>query len=377
MRTLKLPAIELRQNGTRLLITKMRAADLPHFTKVDPYVADKDFKDPDQGYQRPAESARIKKFANWLRKESDAGGNVRMPTALLLSARNSDVTLSPDGTILLKDTNKLPLVDGQHRQRGFQYAIEEKGLKQFEDYEVPVVIMQDLDKVGEMKQFKTVNGEVKSVRTDLVNMILTQVVENEGEDSINSSEVWKVVVSHVVKKLNSDPSGPWFDKIVMPDQRTYSKEEQLADPKLAHRRIARATSFMTALKPIEKYVAETRAGKDTIEGRVEDLFNAVDSFWRAIRQINPICFENAADYVIQKTPGIFALHQLCLAVMKDMTKGRRDWTEGEFLHMLENCEELAEANKWLGGSGDGDFAKYGSMKGFAELAELLEDSYRS
>jgi len=375
MKTLKLPALELRQNGTRLLITKMRAADLPHFTKIDHYDASKEFDDPTQGYQRPEELTRIKKFANWLRKESENGGKVRMPTALLLSARNSDVTLSPDGTITLKESNRLPLVDGQHRQRGFQFAIDDKGLTQFADYEVPVIIMQDLDKIGEMKQFKIVNGEVKSVRTDLVNMILTQVVEKEGEDSINSSEIWKVVVSHVVKRLNSDTDGPWFDKIVMPDQRTYSKEEQAADPSLEHKRIARATSFMTALKPLEKYVSEVRAGKDSVEGRVEDLFKAVDSFWRAIRKQNPICFVNSADYVMQKTPGIFALHQLCLVVMKDMYKGRRDWNEDGFLHMLASCEEIGEADKWSGENGE--FARYGSMKGFAELADLLEESYRA
>ncbi|HSI24257.1 MAG TPA: DGQHR domain-containing protein [Methylotenera sp.] len=374
MQTLKLPALELRQNGTRLLITKMRAADLPLFTKVDPYDAMKTFDDITQGYQRPEETARVKKIANWLRRESENGGKVRMPTALLLSARNSEVVLSPDGTITLKDTNKLPLVDGQHRKAGFQYAIDVKGMAQFSDYEIPVVIMLDLDKVGEMKQFKTVNGEVKSVRTDLVNMILTQVVESEGKESINPSEVWKVVVSHVVKKLNSDESGPWFDMIVMPDQKNYSKEEQEANPALMHKRIARATSFMTALKPIEKFVSETRAGKDTVEGRVDDLFKAVDSFWRALKFLNPEVFENAGDYVMQKTPGIFALNQLCLFIMKDMIKGRREFTEQEFLHMLQHCDEVASPQKWAGV--DGDYAKYGSMKGFSEMADLLIDSYK-
>lgn len=381
MKTITLPALELRQEGTRLLVTKMRAGDLSDFTKVDPFDASKSFDHPDQGYQRPAEGPRIKKFANWLRRESEEGGKVRMPTAILLSARSSDVALSPTGTITLKSNNKLPLIDGQHRKCGFDYAINDKSMNQFADYEIPVVIMQDIDKIGEMKQFKTVNGEQKSVRTDLVNMILTQLVEHEGEESIKESEHWKVVASHVVKRLNGDVSGPWYDQIVMPDQREYTKEEQSVSPELLHRRVARATSFITALKPIEQYLAVVRPEQMSIKDRANELFNVIDAFWRAIRSMNPKCFEEADDYVLLKTPGIFALHRLCLAVMKDMYVGRRDWTESEFKHMLANCEELFDSSFWFvgekGKEDRGAGAMYGSMKGFSELGELLYKSLRS
>ena len=372
-----LPAIELRQNGTRLLLTKMRAGDLARFTRVDPFNGQKDFNDPDQGYQRPPEMPRIKKFANWLRRESEADSQVRMPTALLLSARGSDITLSPNGTITLKESNKLPLIDGQHRKRGFEYAINDKGLTEFEDYEIPVVIMQDIDKVGEMKQFRTVNGEQKSVRTDLVNMILTQLVEREGEDAIREADHWKVVATHVVRRLNETPDGPWYDRIVMPDQRTYSKEEVAADPELQHRRTARATSFISSLKPIEQYLAHIRPGHQSIQDRADDVFGVVDAFWRAVRDLNPDCFEAADDYVMLKTPGIFALHRLCLSVMKDMYIGRREFTQAEFEHMLGGCSEVADPAFWAVGSDEsdrGDAAKYGSMKGFAELADLLYES---
>jgi DGQHR domain-containing protein len=374
MQTLTLPAIELRQNGTRLLISKMRAADLIRFTKVDPYRANKDFSDPDQGYQRPAEDARVKKFANWLRRELDEHGKVRMPTAVLLSARNTDIVLSPNGTITLKESNKLPLVDGQHRTRGFEYAINTKGMTEVADYEVPVVILQDIDKVGEMIQFNVVNGTQKSVRTDLVNMILTQLSEKEGEEAVSKNEQWKVVVSHVVKRLNEDSGGPWYDQIVMPDQAAYSKEEQLADPDLRHLRVARATSFMTALKPIEQYLNIVKQEGRSVHERADDLFDVINAFWQAVRQLNPVCFLEADDYVLLKTPGIFALHRLCLKVMKDMNQGFRAWTEGEFEDVLSNSSELANPDYWAVGTDEGDRgegAKYGSMKGFAELGDLL------
>lgn len=363
-----------------MIITKMKAGDLATFTVVHPYDASKLPDDPKQGYQRPPEKPRIKKFANWLRQESENGNKVRMPTAILLSARGSDLVLAPNGTITLRENEKLPLIDGQHRTRGFEYVTKEKGMTEFADFEVPVVIMLDIDKVGEMRQFSTVNGTQKSVRTDLVNMILTQLTEQGGDEAIKDSEHWKVVVSKVVIALNGDRTGPWSDQIVMPDQKTYSKDEISRDPSLEHRRVIRATSFMTSLKPIDNYLHEHGfADEDTIDSRSKKLCEVVDAFWRAIRQLNPGCFKESNSYVIQKTPGIFALHQLCLRVMKDMHIGHRKWTEDQFKDVLSNCEELSQPEFWFVGTSEadrGDAGKYGSMKGFSELSSLLYQSLR-
>jgi DGQHR domain-containing protein len=377
MKTLTLPAIELRQNGTRLLISKMRAADLATYTRIDPFDTNKPFDDPMQGYQRPEETARVKKLSNWMRRELEDGHSVRMPTALLLSARGSEVVLSPNGTITLKESSKLPLIDGQHRRRGFEWAIAEKGLSELADFELPIVIILDIDLVGEMTQFRIVNGEQKSVRTDLVNMILTQLVAREGDDAISEKDEWKVVASLVAKRLNADKAGPWYDRIVMPDQRTYSKEEVNAKPALQHLRTARATSVITSLKPIDGYLSQLRPGSATIEQRADDLFTVIDGYWRAVRSMMPSCFDEADDYVLLKTPGIFALHRLCLSVMKDMYRGHREFIEKEFAKMLDTTGELHNPAFWSVGSSAadrGDAAKYGSMKGFAELGDLLYES---
>src|SRR5207248_7647935 len=103
------------------------------FTEVHPYSANRMPDDPEQGYQRPPEGPRIKKFANWLRQEAENDGKVRMPTAILLSGRGANVHVSQTGTITLSEENKLPLIDGQHRTRGFEYAFRDKGMTQFAD----------------------------------------------------------------------------------------------------------------------------------------------------------------------------------------------------------------------------------------------------
>lgn len=379
MNTIVSPAIEVKQNGTRLLVTKMRAGDLPNYTEIEIYDPQKGFDDPDQGYQRQPENARVKKFANWLKNEKEEGGQVRMPTAILLSSRGSDISLSQNGTVTFKERSKLPLVDGQHRMRGFQYAITEKELTEFADYEVPVVILMDIDKLGEMRQFNTVNGTVKSVRTDLVNMILTQLAAHEGDEAVRESEHWKIVVSHAVSKLNEEKGGPWEDQIVMPNAASYSKEEVEADPQLIHQRVIRATSFMTSLKPIEQYLRVHSQLGDSLEDRASQLASVVSEFWQAIREKMPICFKKADDYVLQKTGGIFALHMVCKDLLQPMYKARRSWTKADFLVMLEESDELANPEYWLVGNEEtkteaGEASKYGSMKGFKELAELLAAS---
>ena len=104
-------------------------------------------------------------------------------------------------------------------------------MEQLADYEVPVVIMQDIDKMEEMRQFATVNGTQISVCTDLVNMILTQLASQTGDESVKAGDHWKVVVSMVVRRLNADDDGPWYDtRIVMPDENSYTKPEIAENP---------------------------------------------------------------------------------------------------------------------------------------------------
>lgn len=60
MKQITLQAIEVRQDGMSLLITKMKAGDLADFTVIHRYDANKKPDDPTQGYQRPAEMPRVK-----------------------------------------------------------------------------------------------------------------------------------------------------------------------------------------------------------------------------------------------------------------------------------------------------------------------------
>lgn len=152
-------------------------------------------------------------------------------------------------------------------------------------------------------------------------MILTQLVAKNGEDAIQTKEHWKVVVSRAVTILNADKSGPWYDRIVMPNTPPYTDEELAADENLIHRRIVRATSFMTALKPIEAYLTEFDAKpSDSLDDRATRLASVVGEFWKAVRVKMPVCFVNADEYVLQKTPGILVPYALPRAAQEHARK---------------------------------------------------------
>lgn len=203
-------------------------------------------------------------------------------------------------------------------------------------------------------------------------MILTKRAAALGDEAVSQAEQWKVVVSRVVEKLNTTRGSPWFDRIVMPSDHAPSEAERATNPALAKVKIVRATSFMSSLKPIYDYLDDHRFIAGKLVDRAERLAEIVEEYWKAIRSLNPQCFDVPNDYVIQKTPGLFSLHRILHQILKTMHLAKRPWTEPHFKEVLASVAELQEPGYWDAGSGDA--AKYGSMKGFAELADLLLES---
>jgi DGQHR domain-containing protein len=375
---LTLPAIQVSQDGHLVYLTSIRAEDLAAYTKVDRFDPSLPIDHPDQGYQRREEMPRVKKLANWLRQALDDGNGVLMPTSLLASTRKGSLNYDPQrGTLTLSGKDKLHLVDGQHRRAGLLYAINEKGRDELRDFQVPLVIVENLSTEDEMRQFAVVNSTQKSVRTDLVNMILTQLAAGEGDEAIKEKEQWRVVVSRTLQALNSDLGGPWYDLILMPNETGFKKSEFEEAPELEHKKLVRATSFMSSLKPIYDYLDQSLwdvRGLSTAQ-RATELAVIVTAFWAALRQLNAEAFDRPGDYVIQKTPGLFALHRFCKRLLPVMYEARRPWDLENFVAVLEPCSELGDPSFWQRTGGDA--AKYGSMKGFAELADLLWESRRA
>src|SRR2546425_1282573 len=165
-------AVMSTQNGTRLFTGIMGAKDLISVTTVDHFNSSIPIDDPKQGYQRPPERTRITKIGSHVIKavaEGQGNSGGLFSTAVVLAARSP--LKYQNGKLLI--TEKLQIIDGQHRIAGLQYAIEEKGATDLVDFPLAFVIIEVSDRLVEMNQFTIINGTAKSVRTDLVNSILT------------------------------------------------------------------------------------------------------------------------------------------------------------------------------------------------------------
>ena len=358
-------AIELDQSGFRMYLTSLTGNQMVLGTTVDRYDSSLRAGHPDQGFQRPAERSRITRIGNAYIKGSSDG---LWPNPVILGSRQplnyeplSRRLVLPDGQ------HKLRIIDGQHRIEGLRYAICEKDAKEVAYMQFPAVIVEIPDKMVEMEQFKVINGTAKPVRTDLVNMILTAIAEENGSDSIPEKDHWKVVATKTVDLLNRGTGSPWYDNLLMPDEVGLKVSGKS--------KVARATSAITSIRPIYEWVREYGgfAGL-SFDEQAERLTEILAAYWRAIKATMPEAFENPDDYVIQKTPGLFALHYMLKdRLLKDIRWGRREWDEETFQEFIQSCSYMTDAAFWH--KSNGSASAYGSMKGFRELADQLIGAY--
>lgn len=355
-------AIEITQAGHRLFVTALAGKQLIDSTCIDYYDSNVPPGDDRQGYQRPPERSRITRIGSYLIKGLGEG---LYPNAILLASRGP-LRYDPVSKRLELPLNQsLRVVDGQHRREGLRYAIEEKQEETLAFLPIPVVIVEVRDRIEEMDQFRIINGTAKSVRTDLVNAILTAMAAEQGEDVIPEKDLWKVVVTKVVDALDRRDDSPWKALLLMPDE---------IGMRTAPGKITRATSAITSIRPIYDWLGQFGflASKTPTES-AELIADIIVAFWRAVRDVVPDAFSEPSDYVIQKTPGLFALHYLLKdRLLPDTFRGRREWDESTFEEFIADSPEITDPDFWHKDSNRA--AAYGSMKGFRDLADLLIES---
>lgn len=352
-------AIQMTQAGHRIFVTALTAEQLTKMTIVDPYNSSLKPGDPKQGYQRPPERSRITRIGTYLIKEH---GDGLYPNAVLLGSRQPLLFDGMSNRLELSNDPFLRVIDGQHRIEGLRYAICEKQESHLAFLPIPTVIVEIQDRTEEMNQFRIINGTAKSVRTDLVNSILTAIAEEHGADAIPEKDLWKVVVTKTVDALNRREDSPWKGVLLMPDEVGVAANSG---------KITRATSAITSIRIIHDWFDQLGffAGK-SLDERAEHLANVLVAYWRAIRSVLPEAFSVPADYVIQKTPGLFSLHYLLRDnLLGRIYQGLRPWDETTFLEFIQDSPELTDAGYWHKDANRA--AAYGSMKGFRELADLL------
>ncbi|MFA5628781.1 MAG: DGQHR domain-containing protein [Dehalococcoidales bacterium] len=349
---MRIKVIPFRQEGVQLYSGVVKAGDLVDACEVDVY---REEGGEYKGYQRMPEPARTKKVASYLKNES----RPLLPTSILLSYRGQ---LEKEGEFIdIPANSEIYIVDGQHRVYGIKRAIEEFGLDRLLDYELPIVIIENMESEDEANQFRIINETMKKVRTDLARRLLALKYSDgspEGRRAIRlSGRVWEATSAEIIKILGMDHDSPWKGKIQPPNSRKESGH------------IVRELSFSTSLKPILNQRPYSTWTPTRLAEKIKYL-------WIALQELIPEAFETPNEYVIQKTPGVFSFHILAFDILEELrVNGISDPSISDIKNILTNLEEFISPDYWRNDNADGA-AMAGSMKGFNLIADDMSEKLR-
>lgn len=295
-------AIRFRQKrpDVNLYVTALPVKDL-----LGRYTSDTYRSDNPSGYQRQVTPSRVRQMSTYLRAEEGM-----LPTSIVLCIRQPHrAQFEPVGTetgggesglLTISPDVRLWVVDGQHRLSGLERALKKDKAKWVGDYPLPVVIVEGIDQYEEMRYFHVINTRHKGVPTDVVDRHLLSMreaegvglIEREGEKGYQRARATKLT-----DVLNNDPASPWRGMIRMPGE------------PLRPEHTMRQHSMVSSLDPV---VNDGLIRRVTDEEAAKLLLN----YWNAAKALWGSAFEEPREYVIQKSLGAGALHQIFSDVME-------------------------------------------------------------
>ncbi len=311
-----------------------------------------------EGYQRELDEKRARKFAAFLKDEIAEGRPITVPTGILLSYRKQ-ITGTPTEygiEAVFTDSDKLYVVDGQHRTNGFKIAIEDFGLNQLLKYELPIVIFENTKLSTEVKQFLLINNTMKKVRTDLARDLMIKL-NRSGDYEIPDKEDDAIKATNITKMINALSGSPWKGQLSGPGD---TKEATYLNTQLSFANSIKATVLKESAT--KRMSAET-AAKELVK------------FWAAWEKLIPECFANPKKYLLTKNNGFVSLHTVFSHVYSHLkhVKGVNEPTVEEYRKVVAEAGDAATADFWDRENGDaGQFG--GGYGGYNNLAEHIIDA---
>ncbi len=250
------------------------------------------------GYQRGISSERARAIARFIRGDFAAHDVIlpMLPSTVLLNARPSGgrpvFTKLDDqtGTLRIFDSTRLAQVDGQHRIAGLIAAAGDDPT--FEDFTLPVSIVDRLELPQEAAQFLTINTNQTKVKADLE---LRVIASRSHEDAIRLAEAlrfdeWRLKGLAITILLDDEPS-PWNHAISGPDD---NEKEVVAE-----------RTFIESLAPI---CQESRTLGRLVS---DDVASFLSTYWSVIQERYPSAWgEEWKSHLLRRTTGVYAFHSI-------------------------------------------------------------------
>ncbi|MBI5621919.1 DGQHR domain-containing protein [Candidatus Falkowbacteria bacterium] len=348
MEEFKLKAFKVIQNGRQFYVSTITCEQLLDEDTFRTDIWKEELKNTPskQGYQREPSQNHVNGVVKYM-----AGDNISIfPTSILLNCRYKIPSRENGSIFEITIDRPLWIVDGQHRIYGIRKAIQEKGLREWKGFSVPVVILDEFDQGEELAQFKVINESQKGISTGLLQWQMYQQYTRDPEMKDKyKSKIWQVKALMAMDKLNDDDNSPWKNHIQLPNV------EKRRDHSINQ------TSFVTSLKPLFKdgFLSNYK---------LDDSVLVLKNYWKAVSVLFPEAMKDHKHYLLLKTPGIFPLHLLANEILPRCNKDVSIEKILEYLKVVFKDQKYS--NEFWSKKGRGA-ALLGSMKGFKRLADDL------
>ncbi len=295
-------AIRFRQKrpDVNLYVTALPVKDLLGRFSSDTYRSDNP-----AGYQRPVTPSRVRQLSSYLRTEEGILPTsivlcIRQPHRAQFEAAGLETGSGESGLLTIGPEVSLWVVDGQHRLSGLERALKKDKAKWVADYPLPVVVVEGIDRYEEMRYFHVINTRHRGVPTDVVDRHLLSMKEAEGVGLIEREGergYQRARATMLTDLLDTDVSSPWRGMIRMPGEALRPEQTM------------RQHGMVASLDPVVN---------DSLIRRVsdEEAGKLLLNYWNAARDLWGSAFEAPQEYVIQKSLGAGALHQIFTDVLE-------------------------------------------------------------
>jgi len=263
------------------------------------------------GYQRPLKTNNIEKIKKYILEETE---HPLFPTSVVVNSREA-LQFKEDKNSYgeLTISNKLYVIDGQHRIEAFKDLMKEPRLRAiYETYEIPIVVLSGFKYIKELEQFFIINSRQTRIKTDLAQRMYLEMMKNDSKTKlVPESKRWQTLAATAVDALNEGSSLAWSGRIQLPDD---SKD-------IRKTRIISQNSFISSLKPFFSGGKRVWNFNATAERKryeiLEKLTELLNKFWRAVYEVYPEVINRPKAHNLQKTVGVYSLHIFLADVIAD------------------------------------------------------------
>lgn len=353
----QIPVVRMKQGNYTIYVGQLTVGHLLKIATIDEWDAGLGWELEGQGYQRAPDNRHAQRIGRFLQQENEP----LLPTAALASARTMDYGILDYqpiggtenlGYLELPEDRLLHIVDYQHRWRGFWFAVENLKMTNLLDFQIPVIIMADVPRFEEMRQFYLINSKQKRIDSDLALTLMQGLAQDSTAEQLQNlvgpGYRFRIRATQLTVKIAQMDNTPWTDRI--------------AEPNIARPpdRIS-LKSFVDSLRPVLSVRGPYASLSD------EEIIEGLIEFWRGIKLAIPQAFQTPNAYAIQGTVGAFVMHRVVVSKAFSSAFVQGTLSKTDVATTLSQCTPMSEGF-WVSG---GTISGFSSGAGHRLLANQI------